>query len=97
VSIQDRGARFNTDLLETFELGGLLDLAQVTAASALERRESRGAHFRDDFPGRDDQNWLKHTLAYRTDGVGASPTRGEVRFEWRPVVINRFEPKARKY
>ncbi|MGD0575158.1 MAG: succinate dehydrogenase flavoprotein subunit [Anaerolineales bacterium] len=97
VSIQDRGVRFNTDLLETFELGGLLDLAQVTAASALARRESRGAHFRGDFPGRDDQNWLKHTLAYRTDGVGAAPTRGEVRFEWRPVVINRFEPKARKY
>lgn len=97
VSIQDRGARFNTELLETFELGGLLDLAQVTAASALARRESRGAHFRGDFPGRDDQTWLKHTLAYRTDGVGAAPTRGEVRFEWRPVVINRFEPKARKY
>jgi succinate dehydrogenase / fumarate reductase flavoprotein subunit len=97
VTVQDRGTRFNTDLLETFELGALLDLAQVTAASALARRESRGAHFRVDFPGRDDQNWLKHTLAYRPAGTGASLTQGDPRLDWRPVVIGRFEPKARTY
>jgi len=95
--IEDRGRRFNTDLLETFELGALLDLAQVTAASALARRESRGAHYRVDFPQRDDQDWLKHTLVYRADGVGAGPTGGEQRFDWRPVDLRHFEPKPRTY
>ena len=99
IKIDDKGKRFNTDLLETFELGCLLDLAQVTAAGALRRTESRGAHYRDDHPERDDAAWLKHTLAYRPEGsgAGAGVTRGEVRFGDRPVVITRFEPKERKY
>jgi succinate dehydrogenase / fumarate reductase flavoprotein subunit len=97
IKIDDKGRRYNTDLLETFELGCLLDLAQVTAAAALRRTESRGAHYRDDHPGRDDANWLNHSLAYRPAGSGATVTHGEVRFGDRPVVITRFEPKERKY
>ncbi len=89
VSLDDKGAKFNTELLEALELGYLLDLAQVTAASALARKESRGAHSREDFPKRDDDNWLKHTLASLTDEG--------VRLTYKPVSITRFEPKPRKY
>jgi len=89
VGIQDRSKVFNTDLVEALELGFLLDCAETTVTGALERQESRGAHAREDFPERDDKNWLKHTLAYRTDD-GLS-------FRFRPVTITRFEPKERKY
>jgi succinate dehydrogenase / fumarate reductase flavoprotein subunit len=89
VSLQDKGKTFNTELLEAIELGYLLDLAEVTAASALARQESRGAHSREDYPERDDENWLKHTLAYRTD-------KG-VELRYKPVTITRFEPKPRTY
>ncbi|MBI4770216.1 MAG: FAD-binding protein [Chloroflexi bacterium] len=97
IQVDDKGRRFNTDLLETYELGCLLDLAEVTAASALQRTESRGAHYRDDYPKRDDVNWLSHSFACRTDGQGAALTGGQIRFEKMPVVIIRFEPKERKY
>jgi succinate dehydrogenase / fumarate reductase flavoprotein subunit len=97
IGLDDRGATFNTDLLEAFELGALLDLAEVTTASALQRTESRGAHYRDDFPERDDTHWLKHTLASCSEGASVRPTRGEVRFEAKPVVVTRFEPKPRTY
>jgi succinate dehydrogenase / fumarate reductase flavoprotein subunit len=89
VGLEDRGQTFNTELLETIELGYLLDLAEVTAESALARQESRGAHSREDYPERDDEGWLKHTLAYRTD-------RG-VELRYKPVSITRFEPKPRTY
>ncbi|MGD8473978.1 MAG: succinate dehydrogenase flavoprotein subunit [Anaerolineae bacterium] len=89
VSLQDKGTTFNTELLEAIELGYLLDLAELTAASALARQESRGAHSREDYPERDDENWLKHTLAYRTD------TGVELRYK--PVSITRFQPKPRTY
>jgi succinate dehydrogenase / fumarate reductase flavoprotein subunit len=89
VSLQDKGKRFNSELLEAVELGYLLDLAAVTAESALARRESRGAHSREDYPERDDDKWLKHTLAYRTD-------KG-VKLKYKPVSITRFEPKPRTY
>jgi succinate dehydrogenase / fumarate reductase flavoprotein subunit len=88
--LDDRGQVFNYDLLEAFELGALLDLAEVTAVSALARQESRGAHSRDDFPKRDDQNWLSHTLAYRADD-------GAVELKYKPVVIDKYEPKERVY
>jgi succinate dehydrogenase / fumarate reductase flavoprotein subunit len=89
VTIDNHGTRFNTDLLETLELESLLGLADVILASAIARKESRGAHFREDYPVRDDQNWLKHTLAQRTDN---GP-----RLFHKPVTITRFEPKPRVY
>jgi succinate dehydrogenase / fumarate reductase flavoprotein subunit len=89
VQIQDHGRNFNTDLLEALELGNLLEVAEVIAVSALAREESRGGHYREDFPERDDEGWLKHTLAY--------PKEGGVRLTYKPVVITRFEPKARIY
>ena len=64
--MQDKGKRFNTDLLEAIELGFLLDLAEVVVYSARSRQESRGGHFREDYPTRDDENWLVHTMAYLT-------------------------------
>lgn len=89
VALRDRGRTFNMDLVETIETGYLLDVAEAIAAGALAREESRGAHFREDFPERDDANWLKHTLAYRTSGG--------IEMRYKPVVITRFEPKERKY
>jgi len=89
VRIQDQSARYNTELLEVIELGALLDLAEVLVESALTRQESRGAHFREDFPKRDDPNWLKHTLAYKGE-------RG-TEFRYKPVTVTKFEPKERKY
>jgi succinate dehydrogenase / fumarate reductase flavoprotein subunit len=89
VQIKDKGKRFNQELLEAWEVGCLLDLAEVTAVSALARQESRGAHSREDFPSRDDDNWLHHTLASKRDG--------EIELSYKPVVINRYHPKARTY
>lgn len=89
ISIMDRGSKFNTDLLEALELGYLLDLAYVTATSALNRTESRGGHARQDYPTRDDVNWLKHTLAYRSNGG--------VEFRYKPVTITKYQPQERKY
>jgi succinate dehydrogenase / fumarate reductase flavoprotein subunit len=89
VKIDDRGKQFNTALLEVLELGYLLDLAEATAVCALHRTESRGAHYREDFPRRDDANWLHHTLCYRKEGT--------LEFRHKPVVITRFPPQERKY
>ena len=89
VKSEDAGMRYNTELLEVIELGCLLDLAEVLVESALARQESRGGHYREDFPKRDDVNWLKHTLAYQ------SPKGVELKFK--PVVITKFQPMERKY
>jgi succinate dehydrogenase / fumarate reductase flavoprotein subunit len=97
IGLGDLGLKWNTEILEAFELGGLLDLAEVTAASALRRTESRGAHFREDFPHRDDTGWLHHTLTRRSGGSGASPVFENLLFDRRPVVITRFAPEAREY
>ena len=97
VQIDDKGKRFNTDLLETYELGCLLDLAEVTTASALTRTESRGGHSREDFPKRDDVSWLKHTFATPTQVSGAALNTSPVALTYRPVVITKFEPKERVY
>ncbi|MFE7898989.1 succinate dehydrogenase flavoprotein subunit [Streptomyces sp. NPDC057424] len=94
VSIQDKGKRFNTDLLEAVELGNLLDLAEVMAVSALARKESRGGHYREDYPNRDDVNFMRHTMAYREVGADGSET---VRLDYKPVVQTRYQPMERKY
>jgi succinate dehydrogenase / fumarate reductase flavoprotein subunit len=89
VRVQDTSKSFNTDLLEIIELCNLLDLSLVTAASALNRQESRGAHSREDYPERDDPNWLKHTMAV-LDG-------DQVRIGYKPVDTSVWEPKPRAY
>jgi succinate dehydrogenase / fumarate reductase flavoprotein subunit len=94
VHVQDKGRRWNTDLLEAVELGFLLDLAEVIVAGALERKESRGGHFREDYPNRDDVNFMRHTMAYRVvneDGTS------DVRLEYKPVTVTRYQPMERKY
>ena len=94
ISVQDKGQRYNTDLLEAVELGFLLELAQVIVAGALERKESRGGHFREDYPDRDDTNHMRHTMAYRTlDAAG----RDGVVLDTKPVVTTRYQPMERKY
>ncbi len=89
--VQDKGRRYNTDLADALELGFLLDCAEATVESAVARTESRGAHARDDYPDRDDVDWLKHTFAFR-DAAGGSP-----RLAYKPVTITRFPPKPRVY
>ncbi len=94
VSIQDKGKRFNTDLLEAVELGNLLELAEVMAVSALARKESRGGHYREDFPNRDDVNFMRHTMAYREVDEGGNES---IRLDYKPVVQTRYQPMERKY
>ncbi|MBD2762803.1 succinate dehydrogenase flavoprotein subunit [Kocuria sp. cx-455] len=93
ISIQDQGKRFNLDLLEAVELGFLLQLAKVMAVAALHRQESRGGHFREDFPDRDDENFMVHSMVYEDP---SSPTAG-IRQETKPVIFTRYEPMERKY
>jgi len=94
VSIQDKGTRYNTDLIEAIELGFLLDLAEVTVVSALERKESRGGHAREDYPNRDDVNFMRHTMAYKSEDVSGEDY---VRLDYKPVSVTRYEPMERKY
>ncbi|MGA2385365.1 MAG: succinate dehydrogenase flavoprotein subunit [Candidatus Bathyarchaeia archaeon] len=89
VGLSYRGKRFNYELEEALELTNMLNLSEVIVYSALQREESRGAHFRNDFPERNDAEWLKHTMIFH------AAQRLEARYK--PVVVTRFEPKARKY
>jgi succinate dehydrogenase / fumarate reductase flavoprotein subunit len=89
IKVEDKGKTFNTGLLNALQLDFMLDLAEVTIVSALARTESRGAHSRMDYPKRDDQNWLKHTLAYYT--------KEGPRLEYVPVTITKWPPVARTY
>ncbi|MEN9737162.1 MAG: hypothetical protein RJA26_395 [Actinomycetota bacterium] len=89
ISIQDQGQRFNTDLLEAVEMGFLLDLAEVLAYTALERRESRGGHFREDYPERDDKKFMVHSMAYKNGD--------KIKLGWKPVTITNYQPMERKY
>ena len=90
VAITDKGSVYNTDLMETVELGFLLDCADALVWAARARTESRGGHFREDHPLRDDANWLKHTLAYRNDD-------GSIRLDFKPVKMGPYVPMERKY
>jgi len=89
ISIQDQGNRFNTDLLEAVELGFLFDLAEVLAYTALERNESRGGHFREDFPERDDKKFMLHSMAYKNGD--------KIKIGWKPVTVTNYQPMERKY
>ncbi len=97
IGIQDRGKRFNTDLLEAIELGFLLDISEVVVASAKNREESRGGHMRDDFPDRDDERFMVHTMAYLTGDPKSSTVDDHVTIDWKPVVITNYQPMERKY
>ncbi|MCB2411405.1 FAD-binding protein, partial [Demequina sp. TTPB684] len=89
IAIHDRGQKYNTDLLEAVELSFLIELAQVVVAGAHAREESRGGHYREDFPTRDDENFMRHTMAYASsEGV---------RLDYKPVVITKYQPMERKY
>jgi succinate dehydrogenase / fumarate reductase flavoprotein subunit len=94
VVVQDKGRRFNTDLLEAVELGFLLDLAEVLVVSARARNESRGGHFREDYPHRDDVNFMRHTMAYP---VTAADGSRNIRLDYKPVNVTRYQPMERKY
>jgi succinate dehydrogenase / fumarate reductase flavoprotein subunit len=91
IHLMDTSRAFNTELMEVIELGNLIECSEATVAGALARQESRGGHYREDFPKRDDANFLKHTLAYRTERAG------EPELRYKPVVITEFQPKERKY
>jgi succinate dehydrogenase / fumarate reductase flavoprotein subunit len=89
VNVVDTGKIFNTELLNAWELGNMLEIAEVIAMSAANRKESRGGHSREDFPDRDDVNWLKHTLIWNKNG--------KLEIGYKPVVITKHQPKARVY
>jgi succinate dehydrogenase / fumarate reductase flavoprotein subunit len=97
IGVQDKGKRFNTDMLEAIELGFLLDLAEVVVYSAMSRKESRGGHFREDFPTRDDENFLVHTMAYLSGDAHSSLAGDHIRLDTKPVVITNYQPMERKY
>ncbi len=89
VYVPDKGKTWNTNLVFTLELGFMLDCAEAVTLAAIERKESRGAHTREDFPDRDDENWLKHILVEQTED---GPALSEM-----PVVITQWEPQVRSY
>jgi len=100
VVVQDKGRRYNTDLLEAIELGFLIELAEVITLGALARKESRGGHFREDYEARDDVNFMRHTMAYRapvTDVHHGPAFADEVRLDYKPVTVTRYQPMERKY
>jgi succinate dehydrogenase / fumarate reductase flavoprotein subunit len=96
ISVQDKGERFNTDLLEAIELGFLLDLAEVLVVTARERRESRGGHYREDYETRNDKKFMVHSMAYLTDKKVKKPG-DNIKIDWKPVTITNYQPMERKY
>ncbi|HUW08188.1 MAG TPA: hypothetical protein VM537_00585, partial [Anaerolineae bacterium] len=90
VILDNKGDTFNYDLMDTLELAGMLELAEVTAVTALQRQECRGSHWRTDHPGRNDADWMKHSMAsYRHDGPPS--------VEYGEVIITKYQPTERKY
>jgi succinate dehydrogenase / fumarate reductase flavoprotein subunit len=96
IQVQDRGKRFNTDLLEAIELGFLFDLSEVLVMTARERRESRGGHFREDYETRDDEKFMVHSMAYKLDKTPAKPG-DDIRVDWKPVTVTNYPAMERKY
>jgi succinate dehydrogenase / fumarate reductase flavoprotein subunit len=90
VAVADKGKRYNSDLLEAIELGFLLELAEILVVGARARNESRGGHFREDYPTRDDVNFMRHTMAYRA-------ADGSIKLDYKPVVQTRYQPMERQY
>ncbi|WP_454118062.1 succinate dehydrogenase flavoprotein subunit [Microbacterium lacticum] len=97
VHVDDKGKRFNTDLLEAVELGFLLDLAEIVAYAARNRKESRGGHMREDYEKRDDENYLQHTMAYLTGDPHSPDPEDHIRLDWKPVVFTKNEQGELKY
>ncbi|MCR6689217.1 succinate dehydrogenase flavoprotein subunit [Cellulomonas sp.] len=110
VSVQDKSRTFNTDLLEAVELGFLLDIAETVVVGALNRAESRGGHFREDYPNRDDERFMRHTMAYRRPLASADKPAGDGAFDHtevfddyqlvlgsKSVAVTRYQPMERKY
>ncbi len=97
VHVDDKGRRYNTDLLEAIELGFLLDIAEVVVVAARRRTESRGGHMRADYPDRDDENWMQHSMAYLTGDPHSSHPDDHIRLEAKPVVVTGYQPMERKY
>ena len=93
ITVQDKGKRYNSDLLEAIELGFLLEMAEVTVVGALNRKESRGGHAREDYPDRNDAEYMKHTMAYK-EGLGLLT---DIRLDYKPVIQTRYEPMERRY
>jgi succinate dehydrogenase / fumarate reductase flavoprotein subunit len=89
VGLSFSGEHFNFELEEALELANMLKLSEVIIHSALQREESRGAHYRSDFPIRNDETWLKHTMVFHATN--------EFETRYKPVIVTRFEPKARNY
>ena len=90
IGIDDRSKIFNTDLQEAIELGHMLDFSAFIVEGAILRKESRGSHFRDDFPQRDDEHFLNHTYGYMDK-------RGGIKVDYKPVTIGKYQPTARTY
>ncbi|WP_298177263.1 succinate dehydrogenase flavoprotein subunit [Saccharomonospora sp.] len=105
ISIMDKGKRYNTDLLEAIELGFLLDLAEILVNAALARKESRGGHAREDYPDRDDVNFMRHSMSYKIlpekedpdAPLGLTGFQTDIRLDYKPVTFTRYEPMERKY
>ena len=104
IHVDDKGKRYNTDLLEAVELGFLLDLAEIVAYAARNRKESRGGHMREDYPDRDDEKYMQHTMAYLTGDPHSPDPEDHIRLDWKPVVFTKNEqgelnypPLERKY
>ncbi|WOF24123.1 succinate dehydrogenase flavoprotein subunit [Microbacterium betulae] len=104
IYVDDKGKRFNTDLLEAVELGFLLDLAEIVAYAARNRKESRGGHMREDYPDRDDENYMQHTMAYLTGDPHSPDPEDHIKLDWKPVVFTKnaqgeltYPPLERKY
>ncbi|MBB3662002.1 MULTISPECIES: succinate dehydrogenase flavoprotein subunit [Prauserella salsuginis group] len=105
IAVHDKGKRYNTDLLEAVELGFLLDLAEMLVNAALARKESRGGHAREDYPDRDDTNFMRHSMTYKIlpeqedpdAPLGLTGFTADLRLDYKPVVFTRYEPMERKY